>query len=87
MNSYLSLLPLLILGEQVDFSQELAPVEIGEQFKFNSRNCMVTKLLPNCFEYEYVNTTLRNDKVNSMRITYAYWSNNVVRRERGITLH
>lgn len=53
-----------------------SPVTVGDQFKFNYRNCIVTKVYNNCFEWESLNPALKNKrKVNI--ITFQYWQQNI----------
>ena len=55
-----------------------APVMIGEEFKFEGYNCVVTDTFDGCFAYNYVNPsyTTRQDKF----ISYNYWHLNAVKR-------
>lgn len=54
-----------------DMTASCPPVRIGDEFKFEWKNCIVTKLYDECFSYEYINPSLRKDI--EMRITYKYW--------------
>lgn len=52
------------------------PVSIGKHFKFNHCNCVVVALGENCFQYEYVNPSFKNERIKRW-ITYRYWQENV----------
>jgi hypothetical protein len=58
-----------------DMCAPCSPVSIGDEFKFNHRNCKVIKINNSSFDYEYINPALKNNKTN--KITFIYWQNNV----------
>jgi hypothetical protein len=51
-------------------------VSIGMHFKFNFRNCIVTKVYEYGFAYDYVNTAFASGN-NKKLISFAYWKANI----------
>ena len=81
MNSYNSLYLEISNGNISGIDKPLIPVNVGMFFKnkvrgLHYRNCLVTKVLSNSFEYEYVNENLVNPQVDRMIISFVYWRNN-----------
>lgn len=58
-----------------DMCAQCSPLSVGDQFKFNHRNCKVIKINNSSFDYEFINPALKNNKTN--KITFIYWQNNV----------
>ena len=75
MLTYDSLFTYILQDDTSLTDKPLAPVEIGMEFKFKDgweyyRRCIVTSLNSKGFEYEFINTTLRNPTINKMYFIY-----------------
>lgn len=59
-----------------DMGAACSPVTVGDCFKFNHYNCIVTELYNHGFAYDYMNPSYTSGD-NRKLISFVYWQANV----------